>query len=231
MTPAGQVLSLHAHRIMANLLAAETSLAEFNMDSLPVLNFAIIDDLDVSLTPIMATSLQSQYPSSIHKYQMQLLYREHFVLVTARGTYTPSDDWRSVLRDLPLVRYSEAIPMGQLVAAHLKRIGFDAPRQFSFETSRSVIATVTRVGGWRLATPLSILDTSRFRDKIDIHPLPFAKASRQVNLINRMNELGTLPEVLAKQFCGLLQRELRPEFSEIAPSVNDAPDVFTDDVI
>jgi len=263
LTPAGQVLSLHAHRIMAMLSAAEASLAEFNMDTLPVLNFAILDDLDVSLTPIMATSLQSQFPrsfistfsgrsdhvtarleareadiavtanlpSNIQKYQMQQLYREHFVLVTARGTYKPSDDWRTVLHDLPLVRYSEAMPMGQLVAAHLKRIGFDAPRRFSFETSRSVIAAVARVGGWTLATPFSILDTTGFRDKIDIHPLPFAKVSRQVYLINRMSELGALPEVLARQFRDLLQNELQEEFSKIAPNVTDALEIFTEDMI
>jgi DNA-binding transcriptional LysR family regulator len=263
LTPAGQVLSLHAHRIMAMVSAAEASLAECNMDTLPVLNFAIIDDLDVSLTPIMATSLQSQFPrsfintysgrsdhvtnrleareadlavtanipSNVHKFQMQQLYRENFVLVTARGTYKPSDDWRTALRDLPLVRYSEAMPMGQLVAAHLKRIGFDAPRRFSFETSRSVIATVARVGGWTLATPFSILDTRGFNDQIDIHPLPFTKVSRQIYLINRMNELGALPEILAKEFRNLLQTELQVEFAKIAPHLTDAIEIFTEDVI
>lgn len=261
LTPAGQVLSLHAHRVMATLSAAEASLAEFNMESLPVLNFAIIDDLDASLTPVMATSLQSQLPRSfintftgrsdhvtsrlisrdadlavtadipahVHKYQVQQLYRESFVLVVARGKYRPAEDWRTRLSALPFVQYSEAMPVGQLVAAHLKRIGFDVPRRFSFETSRSVIATVARVGGWTLSTPLSILDASRFRDQVDIYPLPFANVSRHVYLINRLNELGALPEVLGKTLRHLLEQELKPEFLKTAPHVAHALEVYQGD--
>lgn len=257
LTPAGHVLSLHAHRIMAMVSAAEASLAEFNVDSLPVLNFAIIDDLDASLAPVMATALQSHLansyictfsgrsdqvtsrlisraadiavtasiPTDIHKFHIQELYREQFVLVTARSKYRPSDDWRDTLSQLPFVQYSDAMPVGQLVATHLKRIGFDVPRRFAFETSRSVIATVARAGGWTLATPLSILDASRFRQDVDIYPLPFTGLSRPIYLISRMNELGTLPHILAKQFRILLQNELFPEFARTAPNVADALEV------
>ncbi|MEM5474994.1 LysR family transcriptional regulator [Pacificibacter sp. AS14] len=263
LTPAGQVLSLHAHRVVAMLLAAEASLGEFTVASLPVLNCAIIDDLDASLTPLMATSLQTQLPRSFintfsgrsdHvtarleareadiavtatiptntiKFQVQQLCREQFVLVTARGVYQPTNDWRSALRALPWVQYSEAMPMGQLVATHLKRLGFDAPRRFSFETSRSVIATVARTGGWTLATPLSILDASRFRGLVDIHPLPFANISRQIYLVNRINELGALPEVLAKQLRDFLQNELFPEFTKTASNISQSLDVFSETVI
>jgi DNA-binding transcriptional LysR family regulator len=263
LTPAGQVLSLHAHRILAMVSVAEASLAELNLDGLPQLNFAIIDDLDASLTPVLAASLQSQMPKcfirtfsgrsdqvtarltarqadiavtatipiDMHKFQVLPLMREKFVLVTAKGKYQRDSDWRSALAELPLIQYSEAMPMGQLVATHLKRIGFHTPRRFSFETSRSVIATVAKTGGWTLSTPLSILDALRFRDQIDISPLPFAGVSRQIYLISRMEELGSLPALLATQFRRLLQDEVVPEFEKAAPRVFDALEVHNDAMI
>lgn len=257
LTPAGQVLSFHAHRILAAVSEAEAALAEFNADSLPVLNFAIVDDLDASLTPVMATVLQAQLPRSfistfsgrsdqvtdrlisrkadfavtssipakIDKFQIQQLYREQFVLVSAKGVYDPNQHWRPQLSSLPLVQYSDAMPMGQLISQHLKRIGFETPRRFSFETSRSVIATVARAKGWTMATPLSILDASRFLGDIDLHPLPFVGFSRNTFLFNRSDELGNLPQFLADNFKRLLSEELFPEFVRIAPHLADAFEV------
>ncbi|WP_376878189.1 LysR family transcriptional regulator [Albirhodobacter sp. R86504] len=260
LTPAGQVLSLHAHRILAMVSVAEASLAELSLAGLPQLNFGIIDDLDTSLTPVLAASLQSQMPKcfirtfsgrsdqvtarlaaretdiavtasipvDMHRFHVVPLLREKFVLVTAKGSYTRGGDWRAQLSELPFVQYSEAMPMGQLVATHLKRIGFHPSRKFSFETSRSVIATVAKTGGWTLTTPLSILDTLRFRDQIDICPLPFAGVSRQIYLISRMDELGSLPDLLAKQFRQLLQEEVVPDFEAAAPDLIDALEVSGD---
>lgn len=260
LTPAGQVLSLYAHRIVAMVAEAETALAETDANSLPVLNFAIIDDLDASLTPVMATALQKKLPHSyictfsgrsdevtsrmmareadvsitasmptdVARFQIQELFREHFVLVAAKGCYQPLDDWRKQLETLPLVQYSEAMPVGHLVVTHLKRIRLEVSRRYSFETTRSVIATVAKTGGWTLATPLSVLDASRFRDEIDIFPVPFAGLSRSVFLINRMNELGTLPETLNDTFLQLLRCELVPELEKMAAHVADKLEIYTD---
>ena len=263
LTPAGQVLSMHAHRIASMFSVAETALADFNAFSLPILNFAIIDDLDASLTPVMATALQAQLsksfirtfsgrsdqvtsqmesreadiavtasmPANVNEFQIHELYREQFVLVAAKDKYQPDLDWRKQLTELPFIQYSEAMPMGQLVATHLKRIRLDIPRQFSFENSRSVIATVAKAGGWTLATPLSILDASRFRDEISLFALPFASLSRNVFLINRLNELGTLPEVLATIFRSELKDELLPEFAKSNPEMVGMLEVFDGDMI
>ena len=262
LTPAGQVLNMHAHRIVSMFSAAESALADFNAFSLPILNFAIIDDLDASLTPVMATALQAQLsmsfirtfsgrsdqvtsrmeareadiavtaslPDNVNNFQIHELYREQFVLVAAKDKYQPDSDWRKQLTELPFIQYSEAMPMGQMVATHLKRIRLDVSRQFSFETSRSVIATVAKTGGWTLATPLSILDASRFRDEVSLFPLPFASLSRNVFLINRLNELGTLPEVLATIFRTQLQDELLPEFANFNPDMVGMLEVFSDTV-
>ncbi len=253
LTPSGQLFSHHAHRILSTVSEAETALAEFSAQSLPVLNFATIDDLDASLAPVVATALQAQLPRSfistfsgrsdqvtarlmsresdigvtgtipamVQKFQVQHLYREQFVLVIAKDRYRSTQDWREQLTDLPFVHYSDTMPLGQLVATHLKRIGFEGQGKHSFETSRSVIATVARLQGWTIATPLSVLDASRFLDLVDLHPLPFAGLSRNIFLINRINELGGVPEFLASKLRQLLQDELLPEFIQIAPHLAD----------
>ena len=260
LTPAGQVLSAHAHRIVAMVAEAEAALADNDALSLPVLNFAILDDLDASLTPVMATALQAKLPRSyictfsgrsdqvterissreadiaitasipadIARFQIQELFREHFVLVVAKDCYKETDDWRSQLSTLPLVQYSENMPIGHLVVTHLKRIRLEVTRRYSFETTRSVIATVAKTGGWTMSTPLSVLDASRFRNEVDIFPLPFSGLSRSVFLISRLHELGTLPEILTNTFQELLRNELIPEFKKIAPNVANMLETLDD---
>ncbi len=263
LTLAGQVLSLHANRIVASISAAETALADINAGSLPILNFAIIDDLDASLTPVMATTLQERLtqssictfsgrsdqvtkrlinreadiavtatlPANLNKFEVQELYKEDFVLVVAKCKYDPKLDWRKQLSTLPLVQFSEAMPTGQMVATHLKRIRLDTPKRFSFETSRSVISTVARTGGWTLATPLSILDASRFSNDIELFQLPFPRLLRSVFLINRNDELGTLPEALANTFRQLLRNELLVEFEKISPAMSGMLEVTSDTIV
>ena len=260
LTGAGQVLSLHAHDIVAMVKQAEAALAGSNANSLPVLNFAIIDDLDASLTPVMATALQAKLPRShictfsgrsdevtarmmareadiaitasiptdVARFQIQELFREHFVLVVARNRYDPTIDWRAQLETLPLVQYSENMPVGHLVLTHLKRIRLDIKRYYSFETTRSVIATVAKTGGWTLATPLSLLDASRFHGEIDVFSLPFAGLSRSVFLINRANELGTLPETLTNTFLQSMRCELVPALQKITPPVADKLELWNE---
>jgi len=65
-------------------------------------------------------------------------------------------------------------------------------------------------------------------DSPDISPLPFAGLSRQIHMISRMEELGSLPEVLAKQCRTLLENEVRPAFLKLAPHLPDALEVVNE---
>lgn len=61
LTPAGQALRHHAHRILGVVSEAQAELAEFSLTSLRQLNLAIIDDLDASLTPVLVSALQARF--------------------------------------------------------------------------------------------------------------------------------------------------------------------------
>jgi DNA-binding transcriptional LysR family regulator len=60
-TIAGQVLSRHAHKILASVSEAQSDLADISLAALPSLNLAIMDDLDTSLTPVLVSARQSRY--------------------------------------------------------------------------------------------------------------------------------------------------------------------------
>lgn len=61
LTPAGQVLRRHAHKILETVSEAQTELAELNLTALPKLSLSIIDDFDISLTPVLVSRLQAQF--------------------------------------------------------------------------------------------------------------------------------------------------------------------------
>ncbi len=254
LTPAGQVLRAHAHRILSVVSEAQTDLAAISLTSLPVLNLAIIDDLDASLTPVLVSALQARFsscfvhafsgrsdtiiarlearvadiavtallPADSQRFVALPILREPFVLVTARGAIAPREDARAALMRLPFVQYSEAIPIGRRIAAHLKRVKMNVPRRFAFEATRSVLAMVVETGGWAITTPLNLLDAERFIPGVDILPLPFAGDARQVYLVARREELGHLPTDLARDCRSLVTEKLIPRFAAIAPAFADA---------
>ena len=249
LTPAGQVLSAHARRILAVVSEAQTELAEINLTALPELRLAIIDDLDASLTPVLVSGLQRRYPKCFvsafsgrsdlvidrvaqreadigvagvlpadeSAFHILPILREPFVLVCAKGALTQGPDLREQMTVVPFVQYSHAVPIGQIVAAHLRRVRQNVTRRFALEATRSVLAMVVHTGGWTLTTPLNLLDGERFLPKLEILPLPFAAVSRNVNLVARAGELGNLPQDLAQDCRRLIRDHIAPRFAALVP--------------
>lgn len=263
LTPAGQVLRGHAHRILSVVSEAQTDLAEINLTSLPQLNLAIIDDLDASLTPVLVSALQARFSRCFvnafsgrsdevirrlqsreadvgvtalpapdgNAFRSVPILREPFVLVSAKGVIAPGEDVLAALNRLPFVQYSEAIPIGRTVAAHLKRVRLTPKNRFAFEATRSVLAMVVQTGGWTLTTPLNLLDAERVIPLLDVAPLPFAALSRRIQLIARSEELGHLPDDLARDCRHMVRNRLLPRFAEIAPAIADAIEIADDEGI
>jgi DNA-binding transcriptional LysR family regulator len=61
LTPVGQMLRAHAHKILKTVSDAQAELSEHNLVDLPKLTLAIIDDLDTSLTPVLVANLQRRF--------------------------------------------------------------------------------------------------------------------------------------------------------------------------
>ncbi|MGB0844059.1 MAG: LysR family transcriptional regulator [Alphaproteobacteria bacterium] len=62
LTPAGQILLGHAHKILQAYADAQTELTALDLVTLPELGLAVINDLDASLVPKMVMCLQQIFP-------------------------------------------------------------------------------------------------------------------------------------------------------------------------
>jgi DNA-binding transcriptional LysR family regulator len=174
----------------------------------------IITRLEAREADIAVTTL---LPADGQRFIALPILRELFVLVTARGAIAPGADMRHALQSLPFVQYSDQIPIGRRIAAHLERVRMAVPRRFAFEATRSVLAMVVQTGGWAITTPLNILDAELFVPGLDILPLPFAGETRLVHLVARREELGHLPAELARDCRRLVRETLIPRFVAMAP--------------
>ena len=242
LTSASKVSRVHAHRILSTISEAQTELSQFSLKSMPSLGLAIIDDLDATLMPLLATLLQERFrdcsvhtfsgrpdliaqrlaardadtgitgllPPDIGAFRVIPVLRDSFVLVSAKGAFRGAGDWRTVLPALAFIQNSEAMPIGQLVAAHLRRINLVPPNRFPFKAIRSVIATVARAGGWTLTTTLNLPNPERVLAEVDIAPSPFAGFSRRISVVARTGQYGNLPDDIAIERRRLARERLIP---------------------
>lgn len=65
LTPVGQMLRAHAHKILETVADAQAALSENGLVNPPKLNLAIIDDLDASLTPPLVAGLQQRFKNCL----------------------------------------------------------------------------------------------------------------------------------------------------------------------
>lgn len=258
LTPAGQLLRRHAHRILSAVSEAQTELAEISLAALPQLNLAIIDDLDASLTPVLVSAVQARLPRCfVHAVSgrsdhvidrietrsadvavsallpegagYQILPILSEPFVLVAAKGAVMGDIRAALGKLTFVQYSETLPMGQRIARHLRRVRMNPERRFALEATRSVLAMVVQTRGWTITTPLNLMDAERFLPQLDVMPLPFAGETRHVHLIAREGELGNLPELLVKDCRSIVATRLVPRFDALAPALAGAIAVAADE--
>jgi len=165
--------------------------------------------------------VSSATPKSPDKYNVIRILQEPFILIATKGLFESSHVTRDDLEDHTFVEYSEAMPIGKIVSQHLKRARFVPRRKFSFDASRSVFAMITRMPGWTIGTPLTLLDAERFIPEIDVFKNPFPAFSRSVYLAARSDELGLLPDQLADSCRDLVKKQIIPRFEEFVPHLKE----------
>lgn len=258
LTPAGQLLRRHAHRILSAVSEAQAELAEISLAALPQLNLAIIDDLDASLTPVLVSAVQARLPRCfvhavsgrsdhvIERIEARAADIAVSALLPDGAGYQvlpilsepfvlvvakgaiKSADVRAALQNMTFVQYSETLPIGQRIARHLRRVRMNPERRFALEATRSVLAMVQQTRGWTITTPLNLLDAERFLPHLDVLPLPFAGETRHVHLIARDGELGHLPDMLVRDCRMIAATSLVPRFNALAPALAGAIEVASD---
>lgn len=135
---------------------------------------------------------------------------EPFVAVVPAGSVPPKNT-REALLAMPLIQYSTRHHMGRLLRDHLARQKLPLAHQFELDSYHAIMAMVASGAGWSILTPLGVTHAKRFRDQVEVLPLPFAPLTRTISLSARRDVLGDMPGFIAGRLRKLLQdRIVRP---------------------
>jgi hypothetical protein len=75
--------------------------------------------------------------------------------------------------------------------------------------------------GWAITTPLCMFDARPAANKVFCAPLPPPAMSRQLMLVARSNEMGSIPSHIADLARKVLETRCAPEIAEMFPWLGD----------
>ena len=145
------------------------------------------------------------------------LMEEPFVAAVAAGALEGVAEPDAALAAMPLVQYTQRHVMGRQIATHLARQGWRPAHRFELDSYHAILAMVAQGAGWTILTPLGYLRAQRFRDAVDLRPLPVAPLSRRISLTARRGALRDMPARLAGRLKPLLEE------MTVAPAVARMP--------
>ena len=107
--------------------------------------------------------------------------------------------------------------MGRQIAEHLARQHLTLAHRFELDSYHAILAMVAGGAGWTILTPLGYLRAQRFRDQVEILPLPFAPLSRTISLSARAGVLQDMPVRVAAGLRPLLEEMI------VTPAIAQMP--------
>lgn len=128
-----------------------------------------------------------------------------------------SGDPMPVLRQMPLILYTERHHMGRQIASHLVRLNLTLNHRFELDSYNAIMALVANGAGWTILTPLALLHARRFRAAAQVVPLPFSPLSRSISLTARKSVLEEIPAQTAIRLRKLVADLI------VTPSVAEMP--------
>lgn len=160
----------------------------------------LLDLLDArALDMVVAAGVPAQQDGM----EVYPLLEEPFVAAVPKGI-VQDDDLARQLRRLPLIQYTTRHFMGRMIADHLKDQNVAPKGRFELDSYHAIMAMIAERSGWSILTPLAVMRAARFRDQVDLYPLPFPPLTRTISLVARQDVLSTMPATLAARVRPLL---------------------------
>jgi DNA-binding transcriptional LysR family regulator len=234
VTPAGAMFRRHAQTILNAAEEARAELALSDLAGLTTLRLGMIEDFEADVTPRLLSGLARDLkgcrflletgPS--HRLLDLLESRALDVIVATDLPFETADPpWREVhpilrdpfvavaprgqaIADLPLIQYTARHLIGRQIAEHLARQGVKPASRFELDSYHAILAMVAAGAGWAILTPLALHQARRFREAVEVQPLPFAAFDRTLSLSARAGLLRDVPGQIAQQLKGLIQEEV-----------------------
>ena len=231
VTPAGTMFRRHAQTILNAAEEARAELALAELAGLTTLRLGMIEDFEADVTPRLLSALADDLkgcrflletgPS--HRLLDLLESRALDVVVTADTG--AEGDWREVhpilcepflavtpngrgTEGLPLIQYTARHLMGRQIETHLAKLGMKPASRFELDSYHAILAMVAAGAGWAILTPLALHQARRFRDQVDVRPLPFSGLDRTLSLSARTGILREVPAQISQRLKCLIDTEV-----------------------
>ena len=241
ITPAGAMFRRHAQTIQNAADEAKAELALADLAGLTTLRLGMIEDFEADVTPRLLSSLAADLKGCRFLLEtgpshrlLDLLESRALDVAVAADTGGPEGDWREVhpilrepflavcpkgrtTEDLPLIQYTARHLMGRQIAAHLAKLGLKPASRFELDSYHAILAMVAAGAGWAILTPLALHQARRFRDRIEVLPLPFAPLDRTLSLSARAGVLREVPGQISQRLKGLVQSEVIDPMRDALP--------------
>jgi DNA-binding transcriptional LysR family regulator len=224
----------HAQTILNAEAEARSELAMADLSGLTTLRLGVIEDFDAQVTPLLLQGLASDLKGcrflletgASHRLLDQLEARALDMVVAADLDSEGSHEgWREVHpvmtepfvavaprgqdpANLPLILYTARHLMGRQIASQLARQNLKLTHRFELDSYRAILAMVSGGAGWTILTPLALHHASRFREGLDVMPLPFAPFGRTLSLSARAGVLRDIPAQVADRMRGLIASQV-----------------------
>lgn len=234
LTPAGAMFRRHAQTIVNTEAEARADLAMADLSGLTTLRLGMIEDFDAEVTPGLLSALAQELKGcrflletgASHRLLDQLDSRSLDIVVAADlGSESSDSTWREVHPvmtepflavtpkgknhgDLPLIQYTARHLMGRQIAGHLARQNIRLTHRFELDSYRAILAMVAAGQGWTILTPLALHHATRFREGVDVAPLPFEPLERTLALSARACVLRDIPGQVAARLRSLIQTHI-----------------------
>lgn len=162
----------------------------------------LFEQLDTRALDVIVAADMNQ---NLTAMEVHPLLEEPFLVAAPKGRIKEGDIARQLLR-MQLIQYTTRHHMGRLIASHLARQNLRVSYRFELDSYHAIMAMVAEGRGWTILTPLAWLRAGRFREAVDLMPLPFAPLSRRISLTARKDILGDIPATIVKRLQPLLQQ-------------------------
>jgi DNA-binding transcriptional LysR family regulator len=152
------------------------------------------------------------------------MFSEAFVAVVARSHLSGrvSVDWRTLVKELPLIRYTARSVIGQQVERFARHLGINSPRRYEFDATDPLLSLVAARLGFAISTPLCLWQARHYLDDIAVLPLPSGRLSRRdFFLLHREGEWEDFAKEIVALTRTVIDRSIEPALARAVPKWPD----------
>jgi DNA-binding transcriptional LysR family regulator len=152
------------------------------------------------------------------------LFSEAFVVVVARNYLEGRNDmdWRTLVHELPLIRYTARSVIGQQVERFARHLGIDSARRYEFDATDPLLSLVTAKLGFAISTPLCLWQARHYLTDIAVLPLPPSRLGRRdFFLLHRQGEWDEFAGEIMTLTRRVLDHSIHPALARVLPRLPD----------